>query len=335
VAVKGVYGPEGKKMKTSRTTAAEMLRRLYEARMFEERLHEMILQGKIHGTAHLSIGQEGVAVGAAFAIGREDSIMTNHRGHSHSIAKGADIRRMMAEILGRETGLCRGLGGSMHIMDSGTNNLGANGIVGQTIPMATGVALAFKKDGKGKIIVDFFGDGASNAGAFHESLNLAALWKLPIVYICENNGYGFSTPVERSVSVPNIADRAIAYGIPGVIVDGNDVFAVMDAVGEAAGRARRGGGPTLIEAKTYRLLGHSKSDKRKYRTQAEEAQWMEKCPIKRFENILLQNGFSREEMDKIKKEAADEMDASVDFALASPPLSMDKAKALVFVQEGL
>lgn len=318
-------------MKLSREKTAEMLYTLYSARMFEGQINEMVKRGMIHGTAHLSVGQEGVAVGAMYAADAGDRIMSNHRGHSHCIAKGADPKRMMAEILGRETGLCRGLGGSMHIMDAGTNNLGANGIVGQTIPMATGVALALKKDGEGRVIMDFFGDGASNTGAFHESLNIAALWKLPIVYICENNGYGFSTPVERSVSVPHVADRAAAYGIPGVIVDGNDVLAVMEAAGEAADRARRGDGPTLVEAKTYRWMGHSKSDKRAYRTREEEAAWMEKCPIERFRRVMMQNGFTPGELEEIRKRAKDDIEEAVAFALRSAPLSMEDAKSLVYV----
>jgi pyruvate dehydrogenase E1 component alpha subunit len=322
--------PEGKKMELNREEAAGILYKLYLARLFEERLHEMVKEKKIHGTAHLSVGQEAVAVGAAYAARTDDRIMSNHRGHSHCIAKGADVEQMMCEIMGREAGLCRGLGGSMHIMDTHTYNMGANGIVGQTIPMATGVALALKKDGGKNIIMDFFGDGASNAGVFHESLNIAALWKLPIVYICENNGYGFSTSAERTVSVPNVADRAPAYGIPGVIVDGNDIFAVMEAVGAAAKRARNGDGPTLIEAKTYRWMGHSKSDKRLYRTREEEAFWREKCPIKRFECALLQRGFSVKDFEKIRKSAEREMEEAVASAIASLPLSMDEAKTLVY-----
>ncbi len=318
-------------MKLSRDMASQMLYKLYAARFFEEHLYEMVKRGMIHGTAHLSVGQEAVAVGAVYGANKDDRIMTTHRGHGHSIAKGADLGRMMSEILGKRTGLCRGLGGSMHIMDTGTNNMGANGIVGQTISIATGVALALKKDGEGKIIMDFFGDGASNTGVFHESLNMAALWKLPIVYICENNGYGFSTPVKRSVSVENVADRAAAYGIPGVIVDGNDVLGVMETVRAAADRARRGDGPTLIEAKTYRWLGHSKSDKRDYRTREEEDAWREKCPIKRFEAFLLESGFSEKDIEAVSRQARDDLDAAVADALASPPPDMDEAKSLVYV----
>ena len=317
-------------MEISRDTASEMYYKLYSARIFEERINEMFAGGILHGTAHLSIGQEGVAVGAVYAIQKDDVMMSNHRGHSHCIAKDADMKRMMCEILGKETGFCRGVGGSMHIVDARANNFGANGIVGQTISIATGVALALKKDKAGKIVIDFFGDGASNTGSFHESLNMAALWKLPIVYICENNLYGMSTHVAKTVSVPNIADRAAAYGIPGVIVDGNDVFAVMEAVSKAAARARRGEGPTLIEAKTYRWLGHSKSDKRAYRTREEEAEWMEKCPIKQFECAMLQDGFTKDEIEEIRKKARDYLEESVGYAMESGVLTIEEAESLVY-----
>jgi TPP-dependent pyruvate/acetoin dehydrogenase alpha subunit len=317
-------------MKISRETAEEMLYKLYAARIFEERVNEMFMKGMIHGTTHLSVGQEGAAVGAVYAIRKDDLMMSCHRGHSHCIAKDADVKKMMSELLGRETGFCKGMGGSMHIVDIESNNYGANGIIGPSIAIATGIALALKKDKSNKIIIDFFGDGTSNAGSFHEALNMAALWKLPIVYICENNLYGMSTPVSKSISVPNIADRASAYGIPGVIADGNDVLAMMKAVGEAAERAREGGGPTLIEAKTYRWLGHSKSDKRAYRTREEEEAWKAKCPIKRFENYLAENGFTTDEMMDIRRKAEDYMEEAVNFAMNSPVLPIKEAQSLVY-----
>lgn len=321
-------------MEISRDMAAEMYHKLMTARLFEERVREMFAHGMLHGTAHLSVGQEGVAVGAVYALRPDDLIMSTHRGHSHCIAKGADIRRMMAEILGRADGCCRGMGGSMHIADIGAGNYGANGIVGACIPLATGVALAIKKDKSGKVMLVFFGDGASNQGVFHESLNIAALWNLPIVYVCENNLYGMSTCVAKTVSVPDIAQRAQAYGIPGVIVDGNDVPAVMDAVLEAADRARSGGGPTLIEAKTYRWLGHSKSDKRIYRTRKEEAEWQAKCPICRFETYMLGAGFGGEELAAIRKRAQEELQEAVRFAMDSPVLPLEEAEKLVYSQAG-
>jgi TPP-dependent pyruvate/acetoin dehydrogenase alpha subunit len=317
-------------MKFSREQAAEMLYKLSAARIFEERVNEMFMKGMIHGTTHLSVGQEGVAVGAMYGINEDDLIMSNHRGHSHCIAKNADIKRMMCELLGREPGFCKGLGGSMHIVDIASNNYGANGIIGPAIAIATGIALALKKDKTNKTILDFFGDGTSNTGSFHESLNMAALWKLPIVYICENNLYGMSTPTSKTVSVPNIADRACAYGIPGVIVDGNDVLAVMDAVREASERARRGEGPTLIEAKTYRWLGHSKSDKRAYRTKEEEAEWKARCPIVGFEKYLLANGFAQDELLAIRQKAEDTIEEAVVYALQAPAITIEEAQALVY-----
>lgn len=317
-------------MKFSREQAAEMVYKLNAARIFEERVNEMFMKGMIHGTTHLSVGQEGVAVGAMYGINDDDLIMSNHRGHSHCIAKNADINRMMCELLGREHGFCKGLGGSMHIVDIASNNYGANGIIGPAIAIATGIALALKKDKTNKVILDFFGDGTSNTGSFHESLNMAALWKLPVVYICENNLYGMSTPASKTVSVPNIADRAAAYGIPGVVVDGNDVLAIMDTVREAAERARRGEGPTLIEAKTYRWLGHSKSDKRAYRTKEEEADWKARCPIAGFEHYLLANGFTQDELAAIRKKAEDTIEEAVVYALQAPAITIEEAQALVY-----
>lgn len=317
-------------MKLSKEIIFEMLYKLYSARIFEERVNEMFMRGMIHGTTHLSIGQEGVAVGAIYAVNKDDLIMSNHRGHSHCIAKDADIKKMMCELLGREPGFCKGMGGSMHIVDIESNNYGANGIIGPAIPIATGIALALKKDKKNKVVLDFFGDGTSNTGAFHEALNIAALWKLPIVYICENNQYGMSTSVKKTVSVPNIADRAVAYGIPGVIVDGNDVFKVMEAVETAAMRARKGDGPTLIEAKTYRWLGHSKSDKCAYRTREEEAEWKAICPIKRFERFMIEDGYKEDEMKALYKKAEEKMEEAVEYAIQAPAITIEEARALVY-----
>ncbi len=317
-------------MVLNRDTVKEMLYKLHAARIFEERVNEMFMRGMIHGTTHLSVGQEGVAVGAVYAADKDDLIMSNHRGHSHCIAKDADVRRMMCELLGRESGFCKGMGGSMHIVDIDSNNYGANGIIGPSISIATGIALALKKDRKNKIILDFFGDGTSNTGTFHEALNMAALWKLPIVYICENNMYGMSTPASKTVSVPDIADRAAAYGFSGVVVDGNDVFAVMDAVHEAVERARRGDGPTLIEAKTYRWLGHSKSDKRAYRTREEEEVWKAKCPIKRFETYMLENVFAENELSAIRRQAENKIEEAVEYALNAPVATIEQAKSLVY-----
>jgi pyruvate dehydrogenase E1 component alpha subunit len=317
-------------MERTITQKKEMYRKLWLARLFEESVNEMFMRGEIKGTTHLSIGQEGAAVGVIAAIREDDLIMSSHRGHSHCIAKNADLKRMMSELTGKATGFCKGLGGSMHIVDIGSGNYGANGIIGPAIAIATGVALALKKDGEGKIIADFFGDGTSNTGSFHESLNMAALWKLPIVYICENNQYGMSTPVEKCVSVPNIADRAAAYGIPGIICDGNDVLEIIRVVEEASERARNGEGPTLIELKTYRWLGHSKSDRCAYRTREEEAEWKKRCPILRFGNHLLEAGVTQAELDEIKQQAVDDVREAGEFALRQGIISLEEARSLVF-----
>jgi pyruvate dehydrogenase E1 component alpha subunit len=317
-------------MKPDRGTVKEMMYKLYAARVFEERVNEMFMRGMIHGTTHLSIGQEGVAVGAIYAANKTDLIMSNHRGHSHCIAKDADVGKMMCELLGRKPGFCKGMGGSMHIVDIASNNYGANGIIGPAIAIATGIALALKKEKANKVILDFFGDGTSNTGSFHEALNMAALWKLPIVYICENNQYGMSASVKKTVSVPNIADRASAYGIPGIVVDGNCVIDVMKEVGAAAARARAGNGPTLIEAKTYRWLGHSKSDKRAYRTREEEESWKAKCPVKRFEAYMLDGGFTEAELEEMRKKAEDNIEEAVNSAMQAPFLTMEEAKSLVY-----
>ncbi|MEG0356551.1 MAG: thiamine pyrophosphate-dependent dehydrogenase E1 component subunit alpha [Christensenellaceae bacterium] len=319
-------------MQLTREKMADMMYKMYCARSFEERVNEMFMKGEIHGTTHLSIGQEGCAVGVVSATRKDDLMMSHHRGHSHCIAKDADINKMMAELLGKSTGFCKGMGGSMHIVDINSNNYGANGVIGPSIPIASGIALALKKDKSDKIIVDFFGDGTTNSGLFHEALNMASLWKLPIVYICENNLYGMSTSVQKSMAVKNVADRASAYNMPGVIVDGNDVLAIMAAVEEAAERARTGGGPTLIELKTYRWLGHSKSDKRAYRTREEEAEWKAKCPIKRFGAYMLTQGFTQDEIDALKAKAEKATADAVEFALASPELTLEEAKALVFAE---
>lgn len=317
-------------MELSINQKKEMYSKLWRARLFEESVNEMFMRGEIKGTTHLSIGQEGAAVGVITAIREDDLIMSNHRGHSHCIAKNADLRRMMSELTGKATGFCKGLGGSMHIVDIGSGNYGANGIIGPAIAIATGIALALKKDGEGKVIADFFGDGTSNTGSFHEALNMAALWKLPIVYICENNQYGMSTSVEKCVSVANIADRAAAYGFPGIICDGNDVMEIISVVEEAAARARNGQGPTLIELKTYRWLGHSKSDRCAYRTREEEAEWKQKCPILRFGRHLLEAGLTQEELDEIKHQALSDVQEAGEFALRQGTISLEEARSLVF-----
>ncbi|PKN30062.1 MAG: pyruvate dehydrogenase (acetyl-transferring) E1 component subunit alpha [Deltaproteobacteria bacterium HGW-Deltaproteobacteria-20] len=241
-------------------TLREALRKMRLIRAFEEGAEQAYMRGQIHGTMHLSIGQEASAVGACLPLSDADYITSTHRGHGHCIAKGADVGRMFAEFFGRIDGYCRGRGGSMHIADVKTGNLGANGIVGGGLPIAVGAALSIKRLGRKDVALCFFGDGANNEGAFHEALNIASVWKLPVVFVCENNKYGMSTSTERSTAVANVADRASAYAMPGVTVDGNDFKAVAEASFAATERARAGDGPSLIENVTYRWRGHSKSD---------------------------------------------------------------------------
>lgn len=320
-------------MELTKEKMADMLYKMYCARIFEERLEDLFNDGEIKGSTHLGIGQEGCAVGVVAGLEEQDLLMSNHRGHCHCIAKGVDLNRMMAEMMGKETGFCKGMGGSMHVVDIQGNNYGANGIVGAAIPISTGIALGIKKEGSGKVIVDFFGDGASNAGSFHESLNIAALWDLPIIYVCENNQYAMSTPTEKAVSVPDIADRAAAYGIPGKVVDGNNVMEVMRAVQKAAQRARTGKGPMLLELKTYRLTGHSRSDDLCYRTREEEDEWRTKDPIKRFRKFIISQGFDKEQAKELKHRAVQAVEEAIEYARQSPLPTMELARSVVFSGE--
>jgi pyruvate dehydrogenase E1 component alpha subunit len=300
-------------------SARHALLTMWTIRRFEEAVDDLFARGLMHGTMHLSIGQEASATGACMALRSDDAITSTHRGHGHCIGKGADLVRMMAELLAKETGYCRGRGGSMHIADVATGNLGANGIVGGGIPIAAGAALAYRLRGEDRVVACFFGDGATNEGAFHEAVNLAAIWQLPVVFICENNKYGMSFSTEKSMAVENIADRAAAYGIPGVTVDGNDVEAVYDAVQTAVDRARAGEGPTLVENLTYRWKGHSKSDKNLYRTREEIAEWRAKDPILRFEARIRETGIlSEDEIHTVRTQAMEQMRDAVRTANAAP-----------------
>lgn len=288
-------------------------------RLFEEKAEELYALGKLHGTMHLSIGQEASAVGACLALRADDYILSTHRGHGHCIAKGADVARMMAEFFGKETGYCRGRGGSMHIADVDGGNLGANGIVGGGLPISTGVGLSLQMQKSERVCLTFFGDGAANEGAFHETLNLAAIWKLPVVYVCENNQYAMSMPATKGFPIREISQRASAYNIPGVTVDGNDLFAVYDAARAAVERARAGNGPTLIEHVTYRWRGHSKSDRQKYRTRDEVKEWMARDPIMRLRaQLLAQSVISETELDALETRARQAIQDAVAFAEASP-----------------
>jgi pyruvate dehydrogenase E1 component alpha subunit len=288
-------------------------------RAFEEAAEQLYLQGMIHGTMHLSIGQEGAAVGACAALRPTDYILSTHRGHGHCIAKGARVDQMMAEFFGKETGYCRGRGGSMHIADVSTGNLGANGIVAGGVPMAAGVGLSIQMQRQDRVALVFFGDGATNEGAFHESLNMAAIWNLPVVYFCENNQYAMSMAITRASKIEQLSDRACAYGIPGVTVDGNDLLAVYRTTREAVERARSGGGPTLIEARTYRWKGHSKSDKQRYRTKEEVKAWQERDPIAHLAQKMIEASILAEaDLATLQARVEQEITDAIEFAKASP-----------------
>ncbi len=302
----------------------ELLCRLYRTmvtiRFFEQTVEEHFLAGEIPGFVHLYIGEEAIATGVCANLTPDDYIASTHRGHGHSIAKGADVSRMMAEIFGRKTGYCKGKGGSMHIADFSVGMLGANGVVGGSFSIATGAALAAKMLEQKRVAVAFFGDGASNRGTFHESANLASTWKLPVIFLCENNQYASTTPYRSSTSVEDIADRARGYGMPGVVVDGNDVFAVYEAAKAAVERARGGGGPSLVEAKTYRIKGHFVGDPELYRSKEEVQEIFAKTdPISRFERQVSSEGsLSREKLDAIKLEVQELIDKALAFAKESP-----------------
>ena len=293
----------------------EALRRMILIRRFEEGAEEAYTRGLIHGTMHLSIGQEASAVGSTMMLRKTDYITSTHRGHGHCIGKGADPKLMFAEFFGKEEGYCRGRGGSMHIADAESGNLGANGIVAGGIPIAVGAALAIKKQKRDDVAICFFGDGATNEGAFHEALNMAAIWKLPVVFVCENNKYGMSVSTERSMAVANVADRAVAYNMPGAIVDGNRIEDVAEAVQAAITLARSGQGPTLVECKTYRIRGHSKSDRNRYRTKQEIEDWKLRDPIGHFETELVAHGIaSSGEIVAINASVDAEIAAGIEFA---------------------
>ncbi len=295
--------------------ARDMLYKMVLTRAFEENAEEMYALGKVHGTMHLSIGQEAIAAGSSPALKKSDYLLNTHRGHGHFLMWGGDLNRMMAEFLGKESGYCRGRGGSMHIADVESNNLGAQGIVAGNLPISVGVGLSIQLRKTDQVVLTLFGDGASNEGAFHESLNMASIWNLPVIYLCENNQYAMSMPFEKAFRVEQISERAAAYGMTGLTIDGNDVIAVYKAVTDAAERARKGSGPTLIEAVTYRYRGHSKSDRQLYRTREEVKQWMEKDPIQRFAKELNVNEAGLKEIQARVKE---DIRKAVEFAENSP-----------------
>lgn len=307
---------------------------MYKMRRFEEEVFEFYKKGMMPGLAHLYMGEEAIGTGVCGALKEDDYIGSTHRGHGHLVARGADINRMMAEILGKKDGYSKGKGGSMHIMAMDKGILGANGIVGGEIPIATGAAYRAKYLGTDQVAVSFFGDSASNEGTFHESLNMAAAWKLPIVYIIENNLYGISVDIRDVTNTTNLADRAIGYGMPGVVVDGMDVIAVYQAAEEAVKRARSGNGPTLIECKAYRWQGHHVGDPATYRERRdtdEKAKWMARCPVECFKvNVIEAKIATEKDFQKIEDAVEKEVQAAVKFAADSPYPDPSEAYTEIF-----
>ena len=306
-------------MSVTKDTQLELHRMMMLIRLFEEALEEMFSRGLLHGTMHLSIGQEATAAGACLALDKKDLITSTHRGHGHCLGKGAEPYKMFAELLGREDGYCRGRGGSMHIADLSNGNLGANGIVAGSLTISVGAALSFQLQKKENIVLCFFGDGAVNEGSFHEALNLASLWNLPVLFLCENNQYGMSMASEKAVAGESIASRGNSYGIESIQIDGNDVEAVYESVSNYKDEILTGNRPKFIEAITYRYRGHSKSDRNLYRTSEEINFWKdEKDPIKRYIGKLLEQGITEIDLKKIDEEVKNLIRTSVKKALDSP-----------------
>ena len=305
--------------KIPKETYLEMLKKMLQIRYFEEQVDQLYMKGEVHGTGHLYIGMEATAVGSILAIKKDDLITSTHRGHGHCIAKGASLNLMMAELLGKATGYCKGKGGSMHIADINLGILGANGIVGGGIAIATGAALAVRELKTKQIVLCFFGDGATNQGVFHESLNMASIWKLPVLYIIENNKYGMGFPVSKAVNIDKLSKRACSYGIKGLTIDGNNVLEVYTTVAELSDEVRKGGGPILLECLTYRWKGHSRMDAERYRTKEEVEKWKAKCPIKGFKKYLLENNIATpSEIESIESKVRQEISEADRFAKESP-----------------
>jgi pyruvate dehydrogenase E1 component alpha subunit len=305
------------------TASAEKLLTMYETmetiREFETRAAVLFAAGEFPGFVHLYIGEEAVATGTMAAIETADYMTSTHRGHGHCLAKGGEPRLMMAELFGKKAGYCGGKGGSMHIADPDLGILGANGVVGAGMALACGAAFASKYENRGSVAVCMFGDGASNRGTFHETLNMAAIWNLPVVFVCENNGYQISMCLSDHCSVTDVADRAVSYGIPGIVVDGNDVVAVYEAVSEAVKRARAGEGPTLVECKTWRHRGHFEGDPTVYRNAQEHESWLAKDPIVRCRAMMIERGFATaEQLDAIDAAVGEKIEEAVEFARSSP-----------------
>jgi len=322
----------------SKEKLVKMYQDMLKIRYFENKITDLYSKGLMPGLAHLYIGEEAIAVGVCNNLSEHDFATSTHRGHGHLIAQGGDLKRMMAEVLGKEDGYCKGKGGTMHIADFSKGILGANGVVGAGIPIATGSGYSAKVRGTDQVTVAFFGDAASNQGTFHESINMAAAWKLPVIYVCENNLYGISVDIRKVTNTKDIATRALAYDIPGIVVDGNDVLEVYRVTKEAVERARQGEGPTLIECKTYRWKGHHVGDPGCiYRLEKETKEWMERCPIKTYKERLLSESISTDkELVIIEEEVKQMIKEAVDFAIKSPyPKEKEAFEDLFTEQEGV
>jgi TPP-dependent pyruvate/acetoin dehydrogenase alpha subunit len=314
-----------------KTLALTLYKQMVQIRRFEEELFRLFLNRPMPGSMHQYVGQEAVAVGVCAHLAKEDYVTSTHRGHGHCIAKGVEIKAIMAEMFAKKTGCCKGMGGSMHIADFGVGMLGANAIVGAGIPIATGAGWSCKARYPGRVSVAFFGEGAANEGAFHEGINLAAVWRLPVVFVCENNLYNFSVHYKKTMLLDNVADRAVAYGIPGQVVDGMDLLAVSGAAGEAIKRARQGDGPTLLECKTYRFMGHSRFEPAGYRPKEEVEEWKKRDPLTMFRQGLLKSlEVSEAEIEEIDRAVAKEIEEAVAFAEQSPdPEPYDYARYIL------
>lgn len=312
--------------KINKSLLEDLLKTMLKIRNFELAVEKNFQLGHIYGTAHLAIGQEATPAGSIAALKENDLITSTHRGHGHCIAKGANLKLMMAEIFGKSTGYCKGKGGSMHIADVSAGNLGANGIVGGSAGIATGAALAAKKLDSGQIVICFLGDGALNEGIWHEAANMASIWRLPIIYLCENNQYGMGMPIKKATNLDKLSDRARGYNIEGITIDGNDVLTVYETVSKISADVRAGKGPVLLEAVTYRIRGHSLRDAQRYRPEGEARKWLaDYCPIQRFEKYLAKAGYmSQSGIDAIAAEVNKEIEEAVKFALDSPFLDTSK-----------
>jgi acetoin:2,6-dichlorophenolindophenol oxidoreductase subunit alpha len=324
-------------MDLSKDKQLDLHRRMVRIRLFEEAAGKLAEATRLPGFLHLYVGEEAVASGVCAALNDDDQITSTHRGHGHLVAKGGDFNRMMAELMGKSTGYCKGKGGSMHISDLDLGMLGANGIVGAGSPIAVGAAFADKYRGRNQVAVAFFGDGATNIGAFHEAANMACALKLPIVFACENNEYGEFTPRDKTMAITDIVDRAVGYGMPGVIVDGMDVVAVHEAAVEAVARARRGEGPSLIEAKTYRFYNHHGIQNLglKYRTDDEVEVWKLRDPIFTFEERLIEIGtMTAEQIEAVWAELRDDIAAAIQFADDSPLPNADQLLTDIYTEMG-